>query len=168
MQRPSLSLCSSWRDPSVWSSWEEGVRGNSWHHMKQNLKTPSAAASAWEIWEMELYNYIILELFPDFLKSGGEDMVCGGLPILSPPGSMRWLKGWGQWWQVLGRCNRHKVTTPPSQVPWHSRHKTLQVELSSDKDEGSSRLEMSLNLSLLMPFIKTASLTEKEEENLLS
>lgn len=76
------------------------------------------------------------------------------------------LRDRGHWWWVPARHSRHiSVATTPSQVPWHSTHKALQVELRSDKGEGSSRLEVLLNLSLPIPFIKTASIKEKKKEN---
>lgn len=65
---------------------------------------------------------------------------------------------------VMSSCKVQKhisVTTPPTQVP----HKVLQVELNSDKDEGSSRLEVLLRLTLPMPCIKTASLKEKNKKS---
>ena len=57
------------------------------------------------------------------------------------------------------------MATPPSQVPWHSRHKAVQVELNSDKDDGSSRLEVLLRLSLPIPCIKTADIKGKTKQN---
>ena len=53
------------------------------------------------------------------------------------------------------------MTTPPFQVPSHSRYEALQVEPNKDEDDGSSLLEVLPRLSWPTPCIKTASIKKK-------